>query len=66
MYQSDLESNLRVAERTGRKTGLAEGRKEGQRKERIEIVRNMLSDGLSIEKVAQYTKLPREKIEELL
>jgi predicted transposase/invertase (TIGR01784 family) len=54
MYQSDLESNLRVAERTGRQ------------EERKEVARNMLNDGLSIEKVAQYTKLAHEEIKALI
>jgi hypothetical protein len=30
-----------------------------------EAARNMLRDGLSVEKVSQYTSLPREKIEAL-
>jgi predicted transposase/invertase (TIGR01784 family) len=46
----------------GRKEGLMEGRTEG----RAEVAKNLLNDGLSIEKVAQYTKLPREEIEALL
>jgi hypothetical protein len=30
------------------------------------VAKNMLNDGFSIEKVAQYTKLPRKEIEALL
>ncbi|MDR1650146.1 MAG: hypothetical protein LBR71_07780 [Synergistaceae bacterium] len=39
-----------------------EGRMEG----RAEVARNMLGDGLSVDKVTQYTRLPREKVEKLL
>jgi predicted transposase/invertase (TIGR01784 family) len=70
MYQSDLESNLRIAERMGEKRGEKRGEKKGRKeereKERKEVAKNMLDDGLSIEKIAQYTKLPREEIEALL
>jgi predicted transposase/invertase (TIGR01784 family) len=51
MYQSDLESNLRVAERTGRQ------------EERKDIARNMLSRGFSVEEVVECTTLPREEVE---
>jgi predicted transposase/invertase (TIGR01784 family) len=58
MYQSDLESNLRVAERTGRK----EGEKNGLEK----VARNMLSRGFPVEQVVECTTLPREEVEKLL
>jgi predicted transposase/invertase (TIGR01784 family) len=47
MYQSDLESNLRVAERTGRK----------------EVARKILSRGFPVEEVVECTMLPREEVE---
>jgi predicted transposase/invertase (TIGR01784 family) len=66
MYQTDLESNLRVAERMGRREGLEEGRKEGLDEGRKDVARNMLSKGLPVEQVAAYTMLPREEVEKLL
>jgi predicted transposase/invertase (TIGR01784 family) len=45
MYQTDLESNLRVAERTGRKEGLDEGRKEGLDEGRKEGRKEGLDEG---------------------
>jgi predicted transposase/invertase (TIGR01784 family) len=62
MYQSDLESNLRVAERTGRKEGLKEGVEEGRK----DVARNMLSKGFPVEQVAECTTLSREEVEKLL
>jgi predicted transposase/invertase (TIGR01784 family) len=66
MYQSDLESNLRVAERTGREEGRKEGREEGREEERKDVARNMLSRGFPVEQVVECTTLPREEVEKLL
>jgi predicted transposase/invertase (TIGR01784 family) len=62
MYQSDLESNLRVAEREGRKEGRKEGLEEGQKN----VAKNMLGRGYSVEEVTECTALPREEVEKLL
>jgi hypothetical protein len=53
-YQSDLESNLRVAERMGRM------------EERKDAARNMLNRGFPVEQVIECTTLPREEVEKLL
>jgi predicted transposase/invertase (TIGR01784 family) len=53
-------------EKKGEKRGAKRGEKRGEKKGRKEVAKNMLDDGLSIEKVAQYTKLPRGEIEALL
>lgn len=52
-----------------REEGREEGRKEGREEGRTEIKRvmafEMKNDGIPIEKIMQYTKLPREMIEAL-
>ena len=40
-------------------------KEEGRTEERAEIARNMLNDSLAVEKIVQYTNLPREEIETL-
>ncbi len=42
---------------------LAEERREGREEEKREISLNMLRDGFSCEKVAQYTSVPIEVVE---
>ena len=39
--------------------------KEGKEERSIEVARNMLQDGESIEKIIQYTGLTKEEIEKL-
>ncbi|GHS89734.1 hypothetical protein AGMMS49957_13580 [Synergistales bacterium] len=58
MYVSIFEE---VYTARGVKQGIEKGRLEGQ----VEVARNLLNDGLPVEKVAQYTTLPREEIERL-
>jgi predicted transposase/invertase (TIGR01784 family) len=56
-FQMDLEHNRIVS--------FEEGKDEGRMEERTEVARNMLTDGLPVEKVVQYTRLSREEIEKL-
>ena len=49
----------------GRVEGRSEGRAEGRSEGSLEIAKNMLLDGLPLEKISQYTNLPLEKIESL-
>lgn len=49
----------------GRAEGLAEGLAEGQKKERINMARQMKADGLPIEVIARYTQMPEKEIEDL-
>jgi predicted transposase/invertase (TIGR01784 family) len=51
--------------REGRQEGRQEGHREGRKEERAEIAKNMLHDGIPVEKIVQYTQLPREEIEAL-
>ena len=65
----DIKNSLESAEEKGRLKGRAEGRVEGRaegRDERsLEIAREMLRDGESVEKIIRYTGLARQQIEEL-
>ena len=49
----------------GKKEGKEEGKKEGITQKQIEIAKNMINDGLEIEKIAIYTGLSKEEIENL-
>ncbi|GHT02828.1 hypothetical protein AGMMS50276_32860 [Synergistales bacterium] len=44
----------------------AKGIKKGKAEGKAEVARNMLNDGLPVERVVQYTNLPREDVERLL
>lgn len=46
-------------------TARLEGREEGERKKQIEIARQMMSDGMSIEIISKYTGLSVEDLREL-
>jgi predicted transposase/invertase (TIGR01784 family) len=63
MYISAFES---VYKDEGRMEGRMEGRVEGRMERNMEVAQNMLNDGLPIEKVVQYTELPREEVETLV
>jgi hypothetical protein len=58
MSEEDREMYVSMFERVYN----ADGHKEG----RAEVANNMLNDGISVEKIVQYTNLPREEIETLL
>ena len=57
----DIIAQINYAERKAREEGEAEGKAEGK----AEVARNMLSDGLDIAKVAQYTGLSAEEVQAL-
>ena len=71
--EHDRISNLNGARREGRKEGEEIGRREGEeigrqegsRNEKIEIARNALAKGLSIEVIHDITGLPSEVITKL-
>jgi predicted transposase/invertase (TIGR01784 family) len=50
----------------GHKEGHKEGHMKGRKEAHVEDAINMLHDGVSVEKISQYTHLPREEIEALL
>ena len=50
----------------GREAGILEGRQEGAEQTKIENALRMIADGeLTLEKIASYTDLPLEKVQEL-
>ena len=67
-----LEAELRVVEgvergrEEGRKEGIQEGREEGINLQNREIVLNMHAENLPVESIAQLTKIPREKVREII
>ena len=61
----DIKNSLESAEEKGRLKGRAEGRAEGRDERSLEIAREMLRDGESVEKIIRYTGLARQQIEEL-
>ncbi|MDR1731000.1 MAG: hypothetical protein LBR61_02795 [Synergistaceae bacterium] len=74
MNQEDREMYVSVFERVytarGKEEGLREGElkglQKGLREGRLEVAQNMLRDGMPVDKVVQYTRLSKEKVETLL
>ncbi|PTQ55294.1 MAG: Signal transduction histidine kinase [Candidatus Carbobacillus altaicus] len=54
-----------VGREEGRAEGRAEGLAEGERQKAIEIAKEMLAEGDSVERVARLTKLSLEEVEKL-
>ena len=69
----DEENGLRHAKEDGiaegKKLGLEQGKKlgleEGKKSSKIEIARNLLQEGMSIEKVSTIVGLTKEEIEKI-
>ncbi|MDR3121730.1 MAG: transposase, partial [Clostridiales bacterium] len=61
IFLQDQEHNLSIARKEGEKVGMKKGAKENAKA----VARNFLAMGLSIEQIAEGTKLPREEIEKL-
>ena len=72
-YYRDLKNSLDTVKEEGRKKGRKEGREEGKKegiqigeeKGKLEMAKVMKDNGESVEKIHQYTKLPRKQIEDL-
>ena len=56
------EEGLEEGRKEGREKGREEGREEGREKRTEEMVRDMLGDGMSLEKIAKFSKWSMEKI----
>lgn len=66
MIQNDVLGNAReegLAE--GRAEGLTQGRAEGRAEAKKDIVKSMLSNGLSVEQAAKYSGLTVEEVESI-
>ncbi|CAM3688877.1 Rpn family recombination-promoting nuclease/putative transposase [Brevibacillus invocatus] len=61
----EAEIRQQRAREEGLAEGRTEGRTEGERQKALEIAREMLVEGDSLERVAKLTKLPLEEIEKL-
>jgi predicted transposase/invertase (TIGR01784 family) len=64
-FEEGERKGFEEGERKGFNEGERKGFDEGERKTKHEVARSMLTDGLPVEKVVQYTCLPREEIEKL-
>jgi len=65
MAETDRISNLLTARDNGIAEGIAIGEARGEAKSRMEIALSMKSNGMSVEIIAQLTKLPVREIERL-
>ena len=61
----DEENGLRHAKEEGINIGLEKGRAIGEKSKQIEIARNLLQDGMNIEKVSMIVGLTKEEIEQI-
>ena len=62
----DYENTIDFAKKQGEVKGREEGLAEGLEKGRIEIARNLLSMGLSIEQIVNATGLTEEQVQSLI
>lgn len=69
VYNTKMEyaekTGLEKGMKQGLEQGLEQGRKEGKEKEKIDIAKKMLKDGLDIETISKYTGLKKEQIENI-
>ncbi|MCH5242242.1 MAG: Rpn family recombination-promoting nuclease/putative transposase [Muribaculaceae bacterium] len=61
-HENDRLLELEYARRDAIEKGLAEGRAEGITEGKWEIAKSMAKDGLSLEKISQYTCIPIEEL----
>ena len=68
-YRFEMASERHAGHAEGHAEGLAEGRAEGlaegQAESRLEVARKMLSKGLDVKEIAEFTDLTVEAIEKL-
>ena len=60
-----VEDEKDASKAEGKAEGMAEGKAEGKLESQIASAENMLKDNLPFEKIAEYTGLPLERVEEL-
>ncbi|HEY0177478.1 MAG TPA: hypothetical protein VGC08_13940 [Pedobacter sp.] len=61
----DFHNTIAYAAEMAEIKGKEEGKLEGKKENKIKIAIRLISDGLPMEKVAQYTNLPLNEIEKL-
>ena len=59
------EEGKREGIQEGKREGIQEGKREGFKRKAIEDAKNMLIDGITIEKAAQYTGLTLDEVKNL-
>ena len=65
-YNNTINTAKEIAMAEGLEKGKAEGLTEGEKKKAIESAKEMLADGISIEKIAKYTGLTIAEIKTLI
>lgn len=65
-FQQELQKSQREWYTHGKKDGVEEGVKQGKEETQIKFVKDMASDGLSIERIAKIAHLTVEEVEEIL
>ena len=63
--QKGLQEGRQKGLQEGRQEGRQQGRQEGRLAEKIENARAMLQDGMSVELVAKYSRLPVTEVNKL-
>ena len=61
----DIKNSIDTAKQEGKQEGLAEGMEIGMNQKALDIVRNMLADGVDINLIMKYSGLTLEQIEKL-
>ncbi len=61
----DVKNSIATAREEGKKEGLEQGLEQGRQQEKIEIARNLLKTGMSLDFVAQATGLSSQDILDL-
>ena len=64
-YRDAFEEGKAEGRAEGRKEGETKGREEGRKEGKLELALELLKDGMSLEKVAKYSKLSLSMIKEL-
>ena len=60
--ERDLRNQMAYARQEAIEEGRAEGHAEGRAEGRAEVAREMLADGMPVDKIARYTELSIEEI----
>jgi predicted transposase/invertase (TIGR01784 family) len=64
-FDNIVNSTAEAAEMRGHAKGHAKGRAEGDLERAIKTAKEMLADGMPVDKIAKYTELSIEEIEAL-
>lgn len=65
LYQQQKALTLEEGRQQGREEGLQQGLSEGAEFKALQIARNLLATGMSVEQVANITELPSDRVRQL-